>query len=132
MAEKPKVFIVPKTLGACADALYTTRNERLKVQKLVDDLASQETALKEHIINTLPKSDSTGVAGKLARVSVSTKTIPRVSDWAKFYAHVAKTKAFEMLQKRLGEAAIQERWDAGKPVPGVEPFTVVGVSVNKI
>jgi hypothetical protein len=132
MAEKPKTLVVPKTLGACADALYSTRLERLRVQKEIDALAAHETALKEHIIANLPKSDSTGVAGKLARVSITKKTIPRVADWTKFYTYVAKNKAFELLQKRLGEAAIQERWDAGKPVPGVETFNVVGVSVNKL
>lgn len=133
MAVKPKpAFQVPKTLGACADALYTIRQERLKAQKVVDELETNEKAIKAHVIDTLPKSNASGIAGKLARVTVTTKTIAQVQDWPSFYAYVAKNKAFEMLQKRLGDAAIQERWDAGKKVPGVEPFTIVGVSVNKV
>jgi hypothetical protein len=123
---------LPKTLGQCADALYTTRQERLLLQKQVDDLAAYEQRLKDHIIATLPKSDQTGAAGKLARVTVGTKQVPTVKDWEALYKYVKRSGSFELLQRRLGDAAIQERWAAGKAVPGVEPFTVVTVSVNKV
>jgi hypothetical protein len=32
----------------------------------------------------------------------------------------------------VGEAMVKEIWDSGKTVPGVEPFTVITVSLNKI
>lgn len=125
-------FKVPKSLAACADLLYTTKARRLEVQKQVDELEKQEIQLKEYIINNLPKSQATGVAGKLARVTLVQKTKPQVQDWDKFYAYVKKNGAFEMLQRRLSDAAIQERWDNKKQVPGVEPFKVTTVSVNKV
>jgi hypothetical protein len=43
-----------------------------------------------------------------------------------------RKKAYELLQKRLSATAIQERWDAGEKIPGVEVFTTVGVSLTKI
>jgi hypothetical protein len=55
-----------------------------------------------------------------------------VEDWDKFYAFIRKTKNFGLLQRRAGDAAIQELWDAGKTVPGVSTFNVVTVSVNKV
>lgn len=123
---------IPKTLGAAVDALYSTRQRRLEVQKEVDALASFEAELKEHLIQTLPKSDASGVAGRLARATITTKIVPTVEDWDLFYAYVRKTKDFSLLQKRVGEAAIAERWDAGKEVPGVARFRAVGVGVNKL
>jgi hypothetical protein len=126
-----KPIKLPKTMGACADLLYETREKRLAAQKIVDELAKQESAVREHIINNLPKSD-TGVSGKRARVSVVTKQVPQVKDWDKFYAHVKKTGQFELMQRRLADTAIRERWDNGKQVPGVEAFGVVSVSLNKI
>ena len=99
-------FKIPKTLGACADALYKVRQERLNLQKMVDALSEQETALKDHIINTLPKSEASGVAGKTARVSVVTKEVPQVEDWDALYKHVVKTKHFELLQRRVSDAVI--------------------------
>lgn len=124
-------FVIPKTMGAVADLLYETRQKRLDQQKVVDALAEQETALREHIINNLPKTD-TGASGKFARVSVIKKIKPSVVDWVKFYAHVKKTGQFDLMQRRLSDAAVAERWDNKKAIPGVDPITVISISLNKI
>jgi len=122
----------PKALGACADKLFELRNKRLAEQKKVDEIAAEETALKNHIIENLPKSEASGVAGKLARVTVVTKQVPQVKDWDAFYKYVKKTGSFDLMQKRLTDAAIKERWEAGKEIPGVEHFNAVSVSINKV
>ena len=122
----------PKALGACADKLFELRNKRLTEQKKVDEIAAEETALKNHIIENQPESEASGVAGKLARVTVVTKQVPQVKDWDAFYKYVKKTGSFDLMQKRLTDAAIKERWEAGKEVPGVEHFNAVSVSINKV
>jgi hypothetical protein len=122
----------PKALGACADKLFELRNKRLAEQKKVDEITAEETALKNHIIENLPKSEASGVAGKLARVTVVTKQVPQVKDWDAFYKYVKKTGSFDLMQKRLTDAAIKERWESGKEVPGVEHFNAVSVSINKV
>lgn len=122
----------PKTLAACADRLFELREKRLEEQKKVDAIEAEEKAVKEHLIQNLPKSEASGVAGKLCRVTVITKPVPQVQDWDKFYAYVGKTKSFDLLQRRLTDTAIKERWEAGKKIPGVEPFNVVTLSVNKV
>lgn len=127
--EAPKV---PKTLGECADALYTLREERLALGRSVKAIEECEKLIKEHIISTLPKSNTTGVAGKIARVQTGKKLIPIVEDWTKFYAYVKKKNAFELLQRRLTETAITDRWDNGIVVPGVTQFNAVTVSVTKL
>ncbi len=125
-------FKMPKGLGACADRLFEVRAARLSIQKQVEQLAAEESAIKEHLINTLPKSDASGVAGKLCRVTIVTKEIPQVKDWDAFYKYVKKTGSFDMLQRRLTDAAIKERWEDGKEIPGVEHFHAVSVSINKV
>jgi hypothetical protein len=122
----------PPKLGACADRLYQLREKRLTMQKDTDAVEAEEKALKEHIIQTLPKSEAGGIAGKVARVSVVTKSVPRAEDWEKVHTYIKKTGSFDLLQRRLSDSAVQERWDAGKKVPGVEPFNVVTLSVNKV
>ena len=130
-AATPK-FKFPKTMGACADKIYELRQKRLDAQKVVDAIQAEESALREHIIQTLPKSETTGVAGKLARVTVVTKSIPQVKDWDAFYKYVAKNKAFDLMQRRLSDKAVTDRWEAGKKVDGVEAFTAVSLSINKV
>jgi len=129
---KVKAHKFPKAMGACADLLYDLRNRRLAKKKEADELEEQEKALKEHIINTLPKSEATGAAGKIARVSVVTKTVPRAEDWDKVYAFVKKEGRFDLLQRRLNDGAVAEMWEAGKRVPGVGTFEAVTVSLNKV
>ena len=129
-----KKFQPPKSLGQCADLLFDLKAKRLAQQKLVDLVADQEKLLKEYIINTLPKSQASGVAGKRARVSIEVKEVPKVTNWDKLYAHIKKTGEFELLGRSVSKDAIRERWDAKKPrqVPGVEKFPVKTVSLNQL
>lgn len=122
---------LPKTLGGCADKLFRTRAKRLDVQKQVDKLRAEEAELKEHLINNLPKDRATGVQGKLCQVSIVTKQRPKVEDWDRLYKYIKRTGNFDLLQRRLSDPAIRERWEDGKEVPGVDTFTVVDVSIRK-
>lgn len=127
---KPPKF--PKSLAACADLLYKTREERLRLAKAVKELDEYETALEEHLIDKLPVSDATGVAGKIARVQIIPKVVPTVKDWDALWKYIFKTKATEFLQRRISVDAVTERWEAGKEVPGVERFNAKKVSVTKV
>ncbi len=145
MAAKPKPFVPPKNLATCGDLLYATRQERLVVQKDVELYKERESILKEKLIRELPKGDASGVAGKLARVSISTDKVPSLKDWDKLCrwvlaqsaAHKRKKTGLELepfavFTRALSNEFIKDHWDKGIEVNGVEPFTVVKVSVNKI
>lgn len=126
----------PKTMGACADKIYTLRQKiSEKTKSLILELEQLELdlkALEEHIINNLPKSEASGVAGKLARVTITKTPVPRVQDWDSFYKHIKKTGEFDLLSRGISREAIRERWEAKKKVPGVGTFDVIKVSVNKL
>lgn len=125
MAEK-----FPKSMAACADLLYTIREERLEADRAAAALKERETALVNHIIEKMDKQAS-GAVGKTHTIRIVTKAKPVVNDWAKFYAYVQKFGAFDMLQKRLGEKAVEDRLAAGKKIPGLGTFTAVTVSLTK-
>lgn len=130
-APKAPKFVLPKTLGAAADMLYSTRERRLELSKQVDELSRQETLIKEYVINTLPKSNAKGVSGKFAHVKVDTKDVPQVKDWDKVYAYITKNKRFDLLQRRLNDKAVQDLLDDKKKIPGIETFTAVKVGCTK-
>ncbi len=136
MAKDPS-FKMPKTLAACADLLYTTREARYALKKQVEALEANETELREYIIQNLPKSNATGIAGKVARVTVSNKVVAQVADWEKLYEFIAKSYkknpgVFSLLQRRLGEKTAKEMLDAGKAPPGVTTIEVPVISLNKV
>jgi len=125
-------FTPPKELGAVADELFQLKEQRSRVQKLADLIEEREKALKAYVIETLPKSKSTGVSGQLATVTIVTKDIPTAKDWDKIYAFILKTKSFDLLQRRLAEGSVKERWENDEAIPGVEHFNAVTVSVTKV
>jgi len=124
-------FKVPETLGACADLLHDLQEERFRLQKLVVAQEVKETAIREHIIRTLSDTEG-GAVGLRYKVTKERHTKPVVKDWAEFWKYVYKNKASEFLQRRVSDGAIQERWDAGKKIPGVEAFTYIKLSLTKV
>lgn len=135
--KKAVTFKAPKTLAECGDQLYSIREQRLAMQKQVDELQAQETFLREHLINTLPKSNATGVAGKLVRVSIESKTVYQAKDWdaIRLYikGHAAKNPGvWGLMNKALNQATIKEMYESGKKVPGIESLEVKVVSMNKL
>lgn len=132
MATK-KTYKFPKSLATCADKYYQLRQKRLEMQKAVDEVAAEERAYKNHLIDNVPKSEATGVQGKIARATIVTKEEPQVKDEEAFRKYLNRTKRFDLAYKlRPSAPAIRELWEEGKDVPGVEKFNVVTVSLNKV
>lgn len=125
-------FKMPKTLAACADLYHTTQQARLEMEKQAEVLKKRASKIKEHIIENLPKSDARGIAGKLVRVEIKKKIIAQVKNWDDFWAKFDKKRDRDLLQKRISDAAVQARWEAGKEVAGVEAFTVLDLSVHTL
>ena len=123
---------IPESLGACADRLYELKAEKSAAQKVVEAIEAEETAIKNYIIDELPKSNASGIAGTKARVTVVTKPVPRATDWMEVYNFILRNDRFDLLQRRLSDAAVKEMWQDGQSVPGVEPFNVITVSINKV
>jgi hypothetical protein len=127
---KPEVF--PKEMGTCADLLWKLDQERKAIIKKAEAIETRQVALRKHIIDNLPKSKATGVAGRLARVKIDVKEILQAKDWDKVYKYILKVKRPDLLQRRLSEGAINEIIEAGHDVPGVEVFRCKVVSLGKI
>lgn len=123
---------LPLTDAGKADLRYTLNKQRLALQKQVEQLQALETQLNDWFIENLPKSEASGIAGKVARIQLQRKVVPQVEDWEKVYGYIQKHGAFELLQRRINNAAVAERWDNKEQVPGVGNFTVITVSCTKL
>lgn len=131
MPKKTEVKL-PRTIGACADLLYETKEKRLALAREVAVLEELEKRLKEKIINELPVSEASGVAGKLARVTINKKSTWRATDWAEIWKYAKKNDAHDIFQRRLSDEAINLRIEAGEKIKGLELFHYKSVSINKI
>jgi hypothetical protein len=122
----------PKSMGACADLLFTVREKRLAADKVAAALKAEETALTNHIIDNLDK-ESSGAIGKHHKVKVVVKKKPQIKDFNALSAWVKKTGRFDVFQRRLSEQAVMDTLaqPKSKGVPGVELFNAVTVSLTK-
>jgi hypothetical protein len=123
---------MPKSIGLCADEYSRVRELRLAMQKEMESVKERETEIREYIIANLSKSDDTGAAGLKYRAQIVMKDVPKIADWQALTGYVMEHDRFDLLQKRLGEKAVSDMWEAGEAVPGVEKIHVPDVSITKI
>lgn len=123
---------MPVSIGLCADEFHRVREIRLAAEKVAAGIKERESEIKEHIIANLAKSDDTGASGKKYRAQIVMKDKPQISDWAALCKCIVETERFDLLQKRLGEKAVEDIWEAGFDVPGVARVHVPDVSITKI
>lgn len=136
---------LPKTLAQCADRLYQVREARLSEERHAKVYKEEEGLLRERLINELPKSAASGIAGKVARATIVTKTIQQPDDWKLIYDWVIdeaikhrrkKTglehSVFDLFQRTLVQSALEERLERGETIPGLKGFKVVTVSLSRV
>lgn len=120
-------------LATKADAFKELRDKRLALKHEVDALYQQEKDLKHELIQFLQSADGvTGISGQLCHIKLRPKHTAQVENWDALYDHIRKTGEFELLQRRVGEGAVKERWDNGDVVPGVIDHKTDDLSVTKV
>ena len=121
-----------KKLGNLIDNLHEARQTRLAAQRELDSLKEDEVAAELKVLAELQKASLQKAAGKRASVSITVKTVGQVEPerWNDVYAFIKKRGAFDLLQKRLNNAAVRERVEAGEEIPGVKTVQILDLSVR--
>lgn len=128
----PKTLKIPANLAQAADLLYVVKKNRLAAQNALKPLVEFESELREHIINTLPKSKAGGIAGKIARATIEKKEVPVIEDERTFFKYAQRKGNEDLLTTKPDMKAVEQRWENNKAVPGVGKFTVVTLGLNKV
>ncbi len=119
------------SIGNMIDSLYDLRQQRLNLQKQVDALKEQETALREAILFELDMNGLAKASGSHATAGVTLAIQPSVEDWDAVYGFIKQHERFDLLQKRLSTTAWRELVDEGVHVPGTFVTEVRDVSLTK-
>jgi hypothetical protein len=119
-------------LALKADLYYETRELRLKMQREVDAVDKEEKKLKAEIINALKAQDTRAIGGKVVTLTLKQKDTAVAKDWAKLHAYIIENDAWDLMQKRLTQTAVDLRWADGIVVPGIEKFPVDELSYSKV
>ena len=113
-------------MAELADAYWVAYQARLKADKEAKALKVKESALEAQILESLRTDNITGIGGKLVMLTIPKVPdyVPTVSDWQVFSELILSSKDLSLLERRVGKAAVKERWDANVEVPGVVKFPV--------
>ena len=114
--------MTPEELGVLADDFEMVYQKRLAADKVAAELKTAESQLKAALIREMTDSKLSAVGGRKVRLTIEKIEIPTAQDWEKVWAHIRETGDFSLLEKRLGKAAVKERWENGEEVPGVIHF----------
>lgn len=125
MPTTAKTTKTPTTLlkGTTVDKLVGLRNKKRDLEASVKSLEGQIEELQSQLLEEMETAGVDKFSGKLGTVSISTNVVANVEDWDALYPYIAKNKLWHLLQRRVSDPAYRELLDAGKKVPGVQPFS---------
>ena len=120
------------TMGSTIDSLWSKREEKREAEVKIKAIEAEIASIEESLMERMDKEETSKSQGTKASVSITQATVANVEDWAAFHAYIAKNKYFHLLQKRASDPAVRELWDAGKKVPGVQPFTKRKLNIRSL
>jgi hypothetical protein len=116
----------PSTVGALIDALWTQREAKRELEAKIKDIETLMNQYEEQLDAKMAADGVTKAVGAHATASFSTSVAAAVdgeNGWDQAFPWIAKNKYWHLLRKQLNDAAYRELLEAGKKVPGIQPFT---------
>lgn len=112
----------PKKINKLVETGIRLRALRKDLEAKAASIKKEQDAVEEFLIQNFTSADLRVVKTRAGTASLSEKDVPRATDWEAIEKHILATKEFDLLQRRLGEKACQERWNNGKEIPGVTKY----------
>jgi hypothetical protein len=119
-------------LGALVDSYDGMRSRKTALTREIDELSTEIARARKLIIAALEFQGVTSIGGTMARCAIVHKTVPQVVAWDELYQHIMRTGEFDLLHRRVGEAAVKARWESGVDVPGISAVDVNDLSVTRV
>ncbi len=120
------------SLGALIDQMWAVREEKRKLEEQLKEVEVRLGELDAKLQERLAADGLDKATGTKASVSVTTTVTADVQDWDTFWGYVIKNKYTHLLQRRVSDPAYRELLDAGKKVPGVQPFLKKRVNLRTL
>lgn len=119
-------------LGALVDALYLLDEQISRRNAEMRKLGQKYSVLEAMIMKKMPGSKLSGIEGRRAAARIIPTVVGSVTSWPALYKFIAKKQAFELLQRRVNNAAYREYLENQIKVPGVERFVSEKLSLRKL
>lgn len=118
-------------LASKADQYLATRKRRLALQRETDAIDVEEKKLKQELMLALRRGEAKAIGGQTVTLTLKTKNVATAKDWAKIHKYIVDNDAWDIMQKRLTQTAVDARWDEGIQIPGIEAFPTDELSIHE-
>lgn len=109
-------------IGDKIDQLAALRDRKRELEAQVAEIEGEYKGIEEQLLEQLEAQGISASKGVTASCSITKSVVANVTDWDAVFKYVKKTGHFHLFQRRLTDASYRELLEAGKTVPGVEPF----------
>lgn len=122
----------PKPLGTLVDELWAERERKRAAEAHVKTIDDVIESLTSELMERMENEGLDAVKGQKSSISVGAAITASVQDWDAFSAWIIKNRATHLLQRRVSDPAYRELLEAGKKVPGVEPFIKKKLNIRSL
>jgi len=118
------------TVGEIVDEIQLLQEERDAINATLKAKEAEIAAKMEALGALFDASGINGAKGAVGTAERKSQRVFNATDWPALHAFIAKTGAFDLLQKRLTSTAVAARFEEGEPIPGVESFDRYFITVR--
>jgi len=122
------------TIGELIDDIYKVREKIKALNAQISEFESQKSELEGQLLTAMDDQGITQSRGSLASATRKMETVAQADDWEALYPYISRTKSWQLLHRRINNAAYRELLEQrnGKPIPGLSSFTKASISLRSI
>ncbi len=121
----------PQPTSAIISQMVEIRNERRRIRERDQELTDKWRSLEMELLTRLDEQGMLKASTDDGTASITTTTLPNVTDWDALHAHIQETGDFHLLQRRPAAAAFRELHAAGEQIPGIDAYEKRAISLRK-
>lgn len=121
-----------ETVQNCIMRWRGLREQRLAADKEAAKLKEQETQVKSYILECFKQQKLEGMMIGSRITGLSSNMVPSVEDKEALLKYIKETGHLDLLQFRLANGAVKERWENEVDVPGVSEVEIYDLFDRKV
>ena len=118
-----------------AQMLFNLREQASELRRKLSEIENAVAGFQQSLLTRLEQNDDGQRFVRCAAGTVTAvwKSQSVVENLAQFQAHIIATGELDLLQNRVSEEAVRQRWDVGNSVPGIarRDFMRLSLSTTK-
>jgi len=120
------------SIGEKADKLNNLKQQKTALNKQIENLNKSIIPLEIDIANELESIGGTKFSTKQVAITMTKADVPNIENLEEFYKYMVEHNAPYLLQRRPSVAAIQEIWNSGQKIDGVNKVNKVTIRTKTL